>query len=129
MTFAARRLFAALALITAPVFAAPPAAPAPAPAATKSTVAVAGKAGPALDGAKLYLEKTCVACHGKDAKTPILPEYPRLAGQSALYAERQILDIRSGARANGNTAAMKGILPLVNDAEIHALALYLSSLK
>jgi cytochrome c len=97
------------------------AAPAEAPAAKA--------AGPALDGAKLYATKTCLACHGKDAKTPILPEYPRLAGPSALYAERQMKDIKSGARANGNTAAMKGIMPLVNDDEIHALAEFISTLK
>lgn len=103
-----------------------------------STVALAQKpaagakpapAGPKLDGAKLYTEKTCVACHGKDAKTPILPDYPKLAGQNAAYAEKQMLDIKSGARANGNTAAMKGVMHLVNEAEIKALAEYLSSLK
>lgn len=80
-------------------------------------------------GAKLYTEKTCLACHGKDAKTPIMPDYPRLAGQSAAYAEKQMLDIKSGARSNGNTAAMKGIMPLVSEAEIKSLAAYLSSLQ
>ncbi len=80
------------------------------------------------EGAKLFATKTCLACHGKDAKTPLLPEYPKLAGQSAAYAERQMLDIKSGARANGNTAAMKGIMPLVNETEIKALAQFLSSL-
>ena len=95
----------------------------------KAAVKAPADAGVKLDGAKLFAEKTCLACHGKDAKTPILPEYPRLAGQSALYAERQMKDIKSGVRSNGNTAAMKGIMPLVNDDEIHALAEYLSSLK
>jgi cytochrome c len=80
-------------------------------------------------GAKLYTEKTCVACHGKDAKTPIMADYPKLAGQSAGYAERQMLDIKSGARANGNTAAMKGVMHLVSDAEIKSLAAYLASLN
>jgi len=88
-----------------------------------------GKPGPALDGAKLFQEKTCIACHGKDAKTPILPEYPKLAGQSELYAFRQMVDIKSGARANGNTAAMKGIMVLVNEEEMKALAKYISTLK
>jgi cytochrome c len=41
------------------------------------------------DGKALYLEKTCVACHGKDAKKPLTPEYPKLAGQNAKYAERK----------------------------------------
>lgn len=98
--------------------------PKPAPGAKD-----AAKAGTKLDGAKLYVERTCVACHGKDAKTPILPDYPRLAGQSAPYAEKQMHDIKSGARANGNAAAMKGVMHLVSDEEIKALAEYLAGLK
>ena len=80
------------------------------------------------DGASLYKERTCIACHGPDAKTPILPVYPRLAGQSAEYALQQMKDIKSGARSNGNTAAMKGVMFLVNDEEMKILADYLSSL-
>jgi cytochrome c len=83
----------------------------------------------AADGAKLYAEKTCVACHGKDAKTPLLPIYPKLAGQSSGYAEQQMKDIKSGARSNGQSAAMKGVMHLVSDAEIKVLADYLSKLK
>jgi cytochrome c len=75
------------------------------------------------------MEKTCIACHGKDAKKPLTPEYPKLAGQNAKYAERQMLDIKSGARANGNSAAMKGVMHLVSDEEIKELAKYLSEIK
>ena len=81
------------------------------------------------DGAALYQEKTCTACHGKDARTPLLPMYPRIAGQNAAYIEQQMTDIKSGARANGNSAAMKGIMVLVSDADIKELADYLSKLK
>ncbi len=95
-----------------------------------AAAAAATFAAPALaDGKALYLEKTCVACHGKDAKKPLTPEYPKLAGQNAKYAERQMLDIKSGARANGNTAAMKGVMHLVSDEEIKELAKYLSEIK
>jgi cytochrome c len=83
----------------------------------------------ALDGPTLYATKTCIACHGPDAKTPILPEYPNLAGQSAPYLLRQMADIKSGARNNGNTAAMAGVMHLVNEAEMKALADYIASLK
>lgn len=83
----------------------------------------------AADGAKLYAEKTCNACHGADGKKPLMPNYPKLAGQNAAYAEQQMKDIKSGARNNGQTAAMKGVMHLVNDAEIKALADYLSKLK
>ncbi|MDJ0867605.1 MAG: c-type cytochrome [Myxococcota bacterium] len=82
----------------------------------------------ALDGAALYKEKTCIACHGADANTPLLPEYPKLAGQNAAYALQQMKDIKSGARDNGNTAAMKGVMHLSNDAELEAIANWLASL-
>ena len=89
----------------------------------------AGNALAALDGAKLYAEKTCNACHGPKADKPLMPNYPKLAGQNAAYAEQQMKDIKSGARANGNSAAMKGVMHLVSDEEIKALADYLSKLK
>ena len=90
---------------------------------------LAKKPGAAVDGARLYRERTCIACHGADAKTPILPEYPKLAGQNAKYLAAQIRDIKSGARNNGNTPAMKGVLHLVTDPEIDAIADYLSKLE
>ncbi|MET0101777.1 MAG: c-type cytochrome [Sedimenticola sp.] len=90
-----------------------------------------GMAGSAIaaDGAELYKTKTCWSCHGKDANTPIMPTYPKLAGQSADYAFNQMKDIKSGARANGMTAAMKGVMGLVNDAEMRAIADWLATLK
>jgi cytochrome c len=94
-----------------------------------ATTALAFAAPALADGKALYLEKTCVACHGKDAKKPLTPEYPKLAGQNAKYAEKQMLDIKSGARANGNSAAMKGVMHLVSDEEIKELAKYLSEIK
>jgi len=97
--------------------------------ATLASLLVLG-AGPAaaLDGAQLYQTKTCFSCHGKDAKTPILPAYPKLAGQNAAYAAQQMKDIKSGARANGMSAAMKGVMHLVTDEEIDAIAQWLSTL-
>jgi len=83
----------------------------------------------ALDGGALFLDATkggCSACHGKDAKTPIMPSYPKLAGQNADYAFNQMKDIQSGARANGMTAAMKGIIHLTTDEEKKAIAKWLS---
>lgn len=90
---------------------------------------VASPAFAALDGAALYKEKTCNACHGPKGDKPLMPNYPKIAGQNAAYSEQQIKDIKSGARNNGQTAAMKGVLHLVNDEEIKALADYLSKLK
>ena len=84
----------------------------------------------ALDGAKLFQDRTCWSCHGKDAKTPLKGQpYPKLAGQNAAYAEAQMKDIKSGARSNGQAAAMKGVMGIVTDEEIKAIAEYLSKLK
>lgn len=82
----------------------------------------------ALDGAQLYKTKTCIACHGPNGAAPIMPQYPKLAGQNAAYAVQQMKDIKSGARDNGQTAAMKGIMHLVNEEEMQAIAEWLSSL-
>jgi cytochrome c len=81
------------------------------------------------DGAALYAEKTCIACHGKEGKKPLTASYPKVAGQNATYLETQMLDIQSGARANGSSAAMKGVMHLVSASEIKEIAQYLSKIK
>ena len=81
-----------------------------------------------LDGETLFNQRTCFTCHGKDGKTPILPAYPLIAGQNAEYSLQQMRDIKSGARTNGNTAAMRGVMGLVNDDEMKILAEYISQL-
>ncbi|MFW2440575.1 MAG: c-type cytochrome [Arenicellales bacterium] len=83
----------------------------------------------ALDGAELYKTKTCATCHGKDGKSPILPAYPKIAGQNEAYTLQQMKDIKSGTRANGMSAAMKGIMHLVSDEEMEALAKYISTMQ
>ena len=82
----------------------------------------------AADGATLFNTKTCGTCHGKDGKTPIMPNYPKIAGQNAEYTLQQMQDIKSGARNNGQTAAMKGVMHLVNDDEMKALAEYIATM-
>lgn len=82
----------------------------------------------AADGAELYKTKTCNACHGVDAKTPLLPVYPKLAGQNPEYLVNQMRDIKSGARNNGMTSAMKAIMGMVDDNEMKAIADWLSGL-
>ncbi len=93
------------------------------------TTLVAAPVLAAEDGATLYAAKTCAACHGPNGTKTLMPDYPKIAGQNAKYLEKQMLDIKSGARANGNSAAMKGVMPLVSDEQIKVLADYISKLK
>ncbi|MCP4993098.1 MAG: c-type cytochrome, partial [Gammaproteobacteria bacterium] len=82
----------------------------------------------AQDGAALYQAKVCHTCHGADGDTPIMPLYPKLAGQNADYAYNQMIDIKSGARANGQSAAMKAIVAMATDDELRVIADWLATL-
>ena len=100
-----------------------------------AALAVMASTAALADGAALYAEKTCIACHGKEGKKPLLGAYPKLAGQNAAYIEQQMQDIKSGARANGSSAAMKGVMinpegdQLISDSEIKEIAQYLAKVK
>ncbi len=80
------------------------------------------------DGEKLFKTKTCSTCHGKDGKTPIMPMYPKIAGQNKEYTLQQLVDIKSGARSNGQSAAMKGVMHLVSDEEMKAISEYIATM-
>ena len=81
----------------------------------------------ALDGAQLFQTKVCFSCHGADARTPIQPLYPKIAGQNADYTYNQLRDIKSGSRSGGQSAAMKGIMAAVTEVEMRAIADWLST--
>ena len=91
-------------------------------------VALSSTAVLSADGEKLYQTKTCSTCHGKDGKTPIMPMYPKIAGQNQEYTLQQMNDIKSGARSNGQSAAMKGVMHLVSEEEIQALSVYIATM-
>ena len=80
------------------------------------------------DGEKLFKTKTCSTCHGKDGKTPIMPMYPKIAGQNKEYTLQQMVDIKSGARINGQSAAMKGVMHLVSEEEMKAISEYIATM-
>lgn len=83
----------------------------------------------AQDGASLYTVRACHACHGPDAKTTILPIYPKLAGQNAPYLLEQMKAIRDGTRTNGLSAAMRPLMASVTDEEFQAISEWLATLK
>jgi len=97
-------------------------------------MAAAQQAPAAADGKKLFLGKTCVACHGRDGSKAI-QMYPNIAGLDAAYTLRQMDEIASGDRLSGNdargyprTQGMKDVMHLVSAEERKAIADWLSSL-
>jgi len=99
--------------------------PAPAPAEVEE---VKGTPELAAKGAELFKSANCIACHGEDAKTPIMPQYPKLAGQAATYVFKQVMDFKSGARSNDTDSVMRNNVAPLSDADIKAIAWWLSTL-
>jgi len=99
-----------------------PAAPAAAPSEPAQAAA------PADPAAAVYVAKGCPACHGAEGKTPIMPSYPKVSSLSAKYIVNQLKDIKSGARDNGQSAAMKGIMAAVTEEDMVQIADYLSAI-
>ncbi len=80
-------------------------------------------------GKELYATKGCISCHGDAGKKALLPNYPTLAGQNSAYLVQQMKDIKSDARANGQTVVMKPFTLSLTDAEIKQISDYLSKQK
>lgn len=96
-----------------------------------SLVAVGGlaisNATVAADGGALYTSKLCATCHGADAKTPIQPIYPKLAGQNAAYLVAQTKDIKDKKRTNGQTGTMVPFTMSLTDDDITAISEWIAA--
>jgi len=123
----------ALVLALAPAFAgaqAPTATPPPTPgttppaaAAAAPGVAAAAPEVPFTHGkvdAGATKSAVCSACHGPNGNS-VNPEWPRLAGQSAVYVAEQLRLFRSGVR---NNPVMKPLAASLSDQDIDDLAVY-----
>lgn len=82
----------------------------------------------AADGESLYTANACHTCHGPTGNEPILPTYPKIGGQNREYLVRQLQDIKSGERNNGQAIVMRGLMTNLSDDDIAAIADYLSKL-
>lgn len=87
----------------------------------------------ALAGQKIYRGgiidtgvPACMSCHGPSGRG-IPPRFPRLSGQNAAYAEKQLLDYRAGQRKD-NDDIMTRIASRMTEAQIDAVAQYLAGL-
>jgi cytochrome c553 len=74
--------------------------------------------GKSADGATK--SAVCAACHGPNGNS-VNPEWPRLAGQSAVYIAEQLRLFRSGLRTN---PVMQPLAATLSDQDISDLAVY-----
>jgi cytochrome c553 len=69
----------------------------------------------------------CAGCHSPDG-AGVPPQYPRVSGQHAEYTATQLRAFRAGARNNDLNAMMRMVAARLSEAEIEALAEYISGL-
>lgn len=67
----------------------------------------------------------CAGCHNEDGSGT--EKYPRLAGQHEPYVVQQLLNLKSGERANGN--AMTAVAKRLTEDQMRLVAKYIASLK
>lgn len=82
-----------------------------------------------LDGAKLYIDKTCASCHGDGGNKPTVENYPKLGGQNAKYIVEKLQGYKSGDITGGQAAVMKPMASMLSDDEMQAIADYLAGVK
>ena len=94
---------------------------APAKAATNTVVVTKTPTAKLYTGSiKSGQEKSalCTSCHTADGNS-VIPGYPKLAGQSAVYLAKQLSDFKTGVRKN---AIMAGMAAGLSDDDMHDLA-------
>jgi len=73
----------------------------------------------------------CVACHGLNGEgfsSATLGGFPAIGGQNSAYVSKQLQSFRAGARTNDWEGVMRLVSENLTDADIAALAAYLSSM-
>lgn len=71
----------------------------------------------------------CTACHSPNGTGLASAGFPALSGQDPAYTEMQLKAFRDGTRLNDDAEVMRAIAARLNDAEIAAVASYVSGLR
>ena len=79
----------------------------------------------------LLTKANCSSCHGANFSKPIDPSYPKLAGQHADYllVALKAYKVENNPKVGRNNAIMAGMAKQYTNAELKAMANYLSSLE
>ena len=85
---------------------------------------------PSVQVAELLKKGACVSCHGDNFAKPIDPSYPKIAGQHAdyLFVAPKSYKVEKNANVGRGNAIMGGVAKQFTNAELKALANYVSSL-
>jgi cytochrome c553 len=85
-----------------------------------------------VDKGRAIVEKAnCASCHGAGLNAPILPAYPKLAGQYADYLFYSLKAYKVGnsnAQYGRNNAVMGSQVQAFTDADLEDISAYIASL-
>ncbi len=79
----------------------------------------------AIKAAEQTANTVCAACHAPDGNS-VISLNPKLAGQHPEYLEKQLIEFKSGKRAN---AVMSGMASILSEEEMKGLATYYATKK
>jgi cytochrome c553 len=88
--------------------------------------AAAQSAPDAAAGREKYVQ--CASCHGADGRSTVVPQYPKIGGQTAEYVVNALKAYRDGRRLGTYAAMMAAVAKQLSDADIANLAAYVESL-
>ena len=71
----------------------------------------------------------CMGCHSPNGSGNPTAKYPTLAGQQVEYSITQLKAFRDGGRANDSGSMMRSVAARMSNAEIEAVANYITSMK
>ena len=77
-------------------------------------------------GREKYVQ--CASCHGADGRSTVVPQYPKIGGQTAEYVVNALKAYRDGRRLGTYAAIMSAVAKQLSDADIANLAAYVESL-
>ena len=83
----------------------------------------------AVSAAVRVVSSHSTGCHSPEGAGNPQANFPQLHGQYAAYVEKTLHDFKAGERANDMNAMMRTIAAKLSDAEISAVAEYVSTLK
>ena len=84
-----------------------------------------------LESGKALVEKNnCASCHGPDLKSPIAPNYPKIAGQHQdyLFYALKAYQVENNPQVGRGNAIMAGQAKQFNLAQLKDMAAYIATL-
>jgi len=88
--------------------------------------ALSAPSDPVVLGRDKYVQ--CASCHGSDGRSTVVPQYPKIGGQSGPYVVNALKAYRDGRRLGTFAAMMTEVAKPLTDADIENLAAYIESL-